>query len=85
MLLGMDWSGRWTYVDRLLAQALIILEKSMCSGCGQSLLRSADEDCIGHMEVHEVWCEACDALEKDKEIADKQPFARKPFVVDTGL
>lgn len=85
VLIGCDFSADWTDIDRLLAQALVLIERSLCGGCGQSLLRSTEDDATGHMEVREMWCEGCLQLDRDQSTQpDKPPAGRKPYLVDTG-
>lgn len=84
MLTGTSYGPNWSEVDRLLAAALVVLERSVCGGCGQSLLRSADEDAIGHLEVHDLWCEGCVQLGRDADLHTDPPAGRKPYLVDTG-
>lgn len=84
VLTGTDFSAEWTSVDRLLAVAYVLAKKTMCSGCGHSLIRTSDEDAIGEIEVHHLWCEGCEQLERDREASKDAPAADKAYLVDTG-
>lgn len=59
---------KWTTKDRLLAIALTIHEDGLCSGCGQPVDRSWNEDMAGEYKAHRRLCQGCQAahLEQDR-------------------
>lgn len=75
---------RWSHVDRLLALAYTVIKKTTCSGCGHSLIRTANDDSLGELEVHYMHCNACEQLEREREINKNPPMADKAYLVDTG-
>lgn len=55
--------GRWSEVDRKLAQALTLHDKDVCpGGCGHYLDETSTED--GWHEAHTLVCDACAARDK---------------------
>ena len=55
----------WTPRDWALAQAVKMLNRSRCSGCGQPTWLSHDKD--SKWRPHWVKCESCNAIEDLKE------------------
>ncbi len=82
--IGTRLAAGWSWVDSQLAQAFVIYQGSICPGCGKSMLRTADEDSIGHFTVEEAWCEGCVAMNRWEKQHEKVHAAVKPYVVDDG-
>lgn len=74
---------RWTYRDRLLLLAWQMYQDSLCKECGQDRERSMHPDQSGWYEVKVRTCQACAALEEDRDRQKKPSRARKEYVIDT--
>lgn len=84
LIMGTNFCDQWTSIDRLLALGYTLASKTFCGGCGHSLIRTTDKDAIGHLEVDELFCEACLKLEQYQNEDQNHSRARIPRVIDTG-
>ena len=73
--LGVESGGPWTETDRLLAEALTVYERMICSDCGCNSRVACDEDMDGWFEVDDsTTCQACAARERyTKDLKDRTP------------
>ncbi|MDY5159571.1 hypothetical protein [Actinotignum urinale] len=78
------WDGLWSEVDKRLAEAVIVYEKSLCGGCGHSLLRTGEKFIEGHLTVKEHWCEGCVQLGRYRRAHPNPPEGLSAYVVDDG-
>lgn len=53
-----EWGDR----DLLAIEALQIYEDSLCSGCGQSVFHTHDQDNAGEFEIARVTCLGCEVV-----------------------
>ncbi len=73
----------WTFTDRVLAAASILVEDMRCPGCGQPKSESWNPDSEGYYEVKEATCQGCAEVHRASE-GDKEHLPElKRWVVNT--
>lgn len=73
-------SDGWSVRDRGLAEALTELEDRVCRDCGQKRELAWNPDTNGWWDVHDVVCEACAALDEERDVKKKPEHGAKPIV-----
>jgi hypothetical protein len=78
-----DRAPVWTITDRLMIQAVLAFEASLCDGCKQPRHRSMNHEMAGRYQIHAHTCYACGPLQ-DAQKGQTQTAGVKQYVVDAG-